>query len=156
MPNYHFETKIISRGKGNSFVRTANYISGVSLRDSYLGKTYYRKRNDVLHKDIMLPVRAPPEFHDLQTLCDKVEAAERRCDAQTAREFICSLPNELPDHELIRIVTEFCSSNFVDYGLGIILAVHKGENKSNPFENNPHVHILVTMDSVYTSLTNMV
>ena len=63
MPNYHFEAKIISRGKGNSFARTANYISGVSLHDSYLNQTYYRKREDVLHTAIILPPRAPRVFH---------------------------------------------------------------------------------------------
>lgn len=148
MSHYHFEAKPISRKSGGSFARTANYISGISLHDSYLGKDYYRKRQDVLWTSIILPSRAPPELYDLQTLCDRVEAAERRYDARTARQFIGALPNELSLDDLIKIVKGFVSENFVEHGLGIVAAIHEGKNKDSLLKNNPHVHILVTTRTI--------
>ena len=44
MANYHFETKIISRGKGGSVTGAVSYICGRTLRDSYNGRTYYNHR----------------------------------------------------------------------------------------------------------------
>lgn len=108
----------------------------------------YHHRYDVLWKGIFLPVNAPPDFHDSQILCNQIEAAERRYDARTAREFIGSLPNELPLGELIQIVNSFVSRNFVDQGLGVIVAIHEGKNLEEPSKNNPHVHILVTTRTI--------
>ncbi len=93
MANYHFETKIISRGKGRSVTAAAGYISGQTLRDSHNGQTYYNHRNDVIWQKIFLPNNAPQEFRNLQHLCDKIEQAEVRWDARTARQFISSLTN---------------------------------------------------------------
>ena len=62
---------------------------------------------------IFLPDNAPPEFRELQQLCNEIEGAELRRDARTARQFIASLPNELPPGELVRIVHEFIEQNFV-------------------------------------------
>lgn len=126
----------------------ANYISGQKLHDSYNNKTYYNRRQDVLYLRIFLPGNAPPDFNNLQHLCDKIEGAEHRYDARTAREFKCSLPNELPIYELVRIVNEFINRCFVSYGLCAIAAIHEGRNKQDPLKNNPHVHIIVPTRTV--------
>ena len=117
MANYHLEIKNISRGKGRTITKAAHYISGEKLHDYYNDKTYYHKRQDVLYRDVFLPENAPPDFHNLQNLCVEIDKAEKRYDARTAREFIGSLPNELPAHELIQIVKEYVSDNFVKHGL---------------------------------------
>lgn len=148
MANYHFETKIISRGKGRSVTAAVGYINGKTLRDSYSGKTYYNSRNDVIWQKIFLPAHAPTEFRQLQHLCDEIERAEVRWDARTARQFIGSLPNELPPGELIRIVHEFIEDNFVSCGLCAIAAIHRGRNRDDPSRNNPHVHIIVPTRTV--------
>ena len=96
MANYHFEVTIISRGKGRSVTAAVGYISGKTLRDNYSSKTYYNSRNDVIWQKIFLPNDAPQEFRNLQYLCNEIECAEVRRDARTARQFIGSLPNELP------------------------------------------------------------
>ena len=144
MANYHLETKIISRGKGHSFARSVNYISGIQLRDIYLGVTFYRKRSDVIWSNTFLPNKAPSNFQDVQVLCNAIENAERRYDARTAREFIGSLPNELPSSEQVKIVSEFIDQNFVQQGLCVVVAIHEGKNKTDPSKNNPHAHILVS------------
>lgn len=148
MANYHLEVCTVSRGRGRSVTKLANYISGQKLHDSYNDRTYYNRRQDVLYLRIFLPENAPPDFNNLQHLCDKIEGAERRYDARTAREFKCSLPNELPIHELVLIINEFINHNFLAYGLCAIAAIHEGKNKQNPLKNNPHVHIIVPTRTV--------
>lgn len=148
MSNYHLEVQTISRGKGRSVTRLASYISGEKLRDSYFGKTYYSRRQDVLDCRIFLPPHAPPDFHHLPDLCDAIEAAEVRWDARTAREFKGSLPNELPLYELQQIVSAFINENFVACDLCAIAAIHAGRNPSDPAKDNPHVHIIVPTRTV--------
>lgn len=148
MANFHFEVEIISRRKGRSIVKAVNYISGRKMYDAYNDKTYYDKRQDVLFTAIFIPVNAPSRFHQLQTLCDEIDRAEKREDARTAREFIGSLPNELPLSEQKKIVKEYINRNFVEHGLCAIAAIHEGRNKLQPGKNNPHVHILVPTRTV--------
>lgn len=148
MANFHLEVQAISRGKNRSVTRLANYISGRRLHDPYRDKDYYKRRKDVLYCNIFQPSNAPPEFYDLQYLCNAIEGAERRYDARTAREFKGSLPNELPHEELIRIVREFIEVNFLEHGLCAIAAIHEGNNKQDPTKNNPHVHIIVPTRTV--------
>ena len=148
MANYHLEVQVISRGKGRSVTRLANYISGKRLHDPYRDETYYKQRKDVLSCDIFQPSDAPSEFYDLQCLCNAIEGAEHRYDARTAREFKGSLPNELSHRELIQIVREFIEVNFLDHGLCAVAAIHEGNNKQDPAKNNPHVHIIVPTRTV--------
>lgn len=148
MANYHLEVTVISRGKGRSLTRAVHYISGKRLRDNYRNETYYRRRDDVPYCRIFHPANAPPEFHDLQILCDSIERAEKRCDARTAREFKGSLPNELPLREQIRIVSSFIEHNFIRQGLCAVAAIHQGKNVEDPSRDNPHVHIIVPTRTV--------
>ena len=148
MSNYHLEVSIVSRKKGRSIAKLASYISGESLYDTYKNQTYHHHRQDVLYWKIFQPGNAPPEFYDLQSLCDAIEGAETRYDARLAREFIGSLPNELPTPELIQIVNEFVITNFIDYDLCAIAAIHEGRNEQNPERNNPHAHIIVSTRTI--------
>lgn len=148
MANYHLEVQVISRKKNLSVTRRATYITGHKLHDSRNGKTYYNKRDDVPYSRVFLPINAPPEFGDIQHLCDKLEGAEKRKDARTAREFKGSLPNELSLTQLIHIVYDFAKVNFVDHGFCAIVAIHRGENSNDSARNNPHVHIIVPTRTV--------
>ena len=148
MGNFHLEVKPISRSKGHSVTSRVNYISGQTLHDSYKNKTYRHHRKDVVWQKIILPDTAPSQFQDPQYLCDGIEEAEVRWDARTAREFIGSLPNELPLGELVRIVCDFIKHNFVDHSLCAIAAIHSGRNRNDPSRNNPHVHIIVPTRTV--------
>ncbi len=144
MANYHSEVEMISRGKGRSISAVFSYILGKKIHDQYLGKTYRTNRKDVVATKVYLPENAPPEFADPQRLCDEINLAERRWDAQTGRQFINSLPNELPPGEWIRIVREFVENNFTSQNLCAVAAIHRGRNLANPSKNNPHVHIIVS------------
>lgn len=142
------EIKNISRGNGRSITKAVHYISGERLRDNFNNKTYYRQRQDVLFYKIYQPETAPSDFYILQNLCDAIDIAEKRYDARTAREFIGSLPNELPTHELIEIVNEYITNNFIEHDLCAIAAIHEGRKETDPTKNNPHVHILVSTRTV--------
>lgn len=144
MSNYHLEVKHVSRGKGHSLASRINYITGRPIRDTYLDKTYYDMRRDVLYVKVLLPEGAPSAFQDLNYLCRAMDCAERRWDARTARSLTGSLPNELTLPEWTQIVEEFVKHNFVDYGLCAIAAIHQGKNPQDPQRDNPHVHILVS------------
>lgn len=148
MANFHLEVIIISKGKGCAFTSKVSYISGQTLRDNHAGKIYRNYRQDVVWQKIFLPANAPPELQNPQHLCDEINRLDTRRNARTAREFIGSLPNELPHRELIRIVYEFIERNFAACGLCAIAAIHRGYNHDDPSKNNPHVHIIVPTRTV--------
>lgn len=101
-----------------------SYICGEKLHDTYYNKTYCTERNDVLIWQIFLPDKVPPEFNHLQHLCTEIDSAEKRYDAQTARQFIGSLPTELSFNEQKQIVVEYINQNFIASGLCVIAAIH--------------------------------
>lgn len=144
MSNFHLEIKNISHLKSGSVARRASYILGEKLRDNYLMQYCYKTRNDVLFSGVFLPRYAPPEYGNVQFLCDEIDKAEKRYDARTAKEFIGSLPNELSIDEIAKIVTDFVRNNFLTCGLAVIAAIHEGRNNEDKSRSNPHVHILVT------------
>lgn len=159
MACYHFNVGIISRGKGNSVVAAVAYINGEKLRDIYDGKLHDRSyRQDVIYKEILLPSRAPHEFHDSQTWLDALNLSEKRSDAQMARSIKVALPNELTFDEQIALVREFITNNFTEYGLCADLAIHKGHldqnNKPVSIEavqgrsDNPHAHIILPLRTI--------
>ena len=141
---YRFEVKTLSRKQGDSLFARTNYITGERIRDEQLGRAYSHKREDVAFSEIFLPDAVPDNYRELQTLISAMDAAEKRVDARTAREFIGSLPNELPLEAQIGIVSEFVEENFVDRGLCAIASIHTGINPDDPRKNNPHVHIIVS------------
>lgn len=148
MANFHLEIKTVSRGKGHSIAARINYISGKKIHDIFLEKSHFYSRDDVLFCNVFRPADAPPEFADLQILCDAINNAEKRYDARTAREFIGSLPNELSASEEIKIVSEYIDHNFLSNGLCAVAAIHEGKNEADPSRNNPHVHILVSTRTI--------
>ena len=143
MANFHMEVGNITRWRRKSIAKSLNYISGQKVRDNYLGQTFYRKRDDVVMTKIYLPANAPPEFSDMQRLCDEINKSEKRYDARTGRVFICSLPNELPQTEWERIVADFVEECFSSHGICAVAAMHEGKNAKDASRNNPHVHIIV-------------
>lgn len=148
MANYFLRVNDISR-RNHSITNLISYISGTQLYDYDIDKPFNNsKRSDVLYWNIFLPPNAPKEFTDIQTYCKEIDKSEKRYDARTAKEFIGSLPNELPFDECKRIVEEFIDSNFTSCGLSAIAAIHEGVNKKDPSRNNPHVHIFVSTRTV--------
>ena len=137
---YHWNIGIVSRGKGKSAVAAAAYRSGEKLTNEWDGMTHdYTRKGGVVHTEIMLPPHAPPSFSDRSTLWNSVELYEKAGNAQLAREIDAALPIELSREEQIRLVREYCSSQFVSRGMCVDFAIHdKGDG-------NPHAHVMLTM-----------
>ncbi len=98
----------------------------------------------IVFKEILLPPNAPRSYADRQTLWNAVDESEPRENAQTARRFIITLPKELSIEENIRLIRNYCQTQFVDKGMIADIAVHF-DGKEPP---NPHAHILCTMRSM--------
>ena len=130
----------MSRGKGKSAVAAAAYRSGEKLTNEWDGMTHdYTRKGGVVHTEIMLPPHAPPSFSDRATLWNSVELYEKAGNAQLAREIDAALPIELSREEQIRLVREYCSSQFVSRGMCVDFAIHDTDS------GNPHCHIMLTM-----------
>ena len=137
---YHCNIGIVSRGKGKSAVAAAAYRSGEKLTNEWDGMTHdYTRKGGVVHTEIMLPPHAPPSFSDRSTLWNSVELFEKAGNAQLAREIDAALPIELSREEQIRLVREYCSSQFVSRGMCVDYAIH------DTGKGNPHCHIMLTM-----------
>ena len=137
---YHCNISIVSRGKGKSAVAAAAYRSGEKLTNEWDGMTHdYTRKGGVVHTEIMLPSHAPPSFSDRSTLWNSVELYEKAGNAQLAREIDAALPIELSREEQIRLVREYCSSQFVSRGMCVDFAIHDTDS------GNPHCHIMLTM-----------
>lgn len=141
---FYFDTKPVSRRKNESVIGRAVYITGRTLHDYQKEKDISHPRQDIAWQDILCPANAPPEFADLQALVDAMERAEKRRDARTARQYIASLPREVPKSSHIEMVTAFINKNFTSRGLCAVAAIHEGRDESDAKKNNPHVHILVS------------
>ena len=153
MSLYHYHREVISRGKKQSVVEKAAYISGIRLYDSHTGRTFDRsKRQDVLYSELFLPDTAPQQLCERQTFYNMLNQAEHRCDAQMARFDDFALPNELTLEQQIELLKSFVNNNFVCKGYCVDAAIHAGDKSTDrqnadlqavfAYESNPHAHIL--------------
>lgn len=136
---YHFNVKVVSRSKGASAVAKAAYISGEKIKNSYDSVTHdYRRKKEVVYKEILLPTNASPEFVKRAVLWNAVEQSEKHKNSQTAKHIDAALPVEISRDDQIDLVRNFCQQCFVSRGMSVDFAIHdKGDG-------NPHVHILLT------------
>jgi hypothetical protein len=98
---FHLHAQMVKRAEGESSIAGAAYRSGSRLYEESTGLVhdYTRSKHGVEHSEILAPDGAPAWVHDRHTLWNTVEAAERRKDAQVAREIEVGLPIELSKSE---------------------------------------------------------
>ncbi len=154
MAIYHFTAKIIKRSEGRSVVKAAAYRHATKMFDENLGETHnYSSKQNVIHCEVIVPESAPQWAKSLavsseidsekthlasETLWNKVELAEKRKDAQLAREFEFSLPIELNETQNLCLARAFIKDQFVEKGMIADFAIHWEEG-------NPHVHVMLSM-----------
>jgi len=133
------KVSLISRAKGHSAVAAAAYRSGTCLTDERTGLVHdYTKRTDVVFTELMVPEGVPDEFKDQEFLWNKVEASEKRKDAQLGKDLVLALPKELNREQQIEFAKHFAKVNFVDDGIPVDISIHdKGDG-------NPHAHLYYT------------
>ena len=140
MAIYHFSAKLISRANGSSALASAAYRAAGRLYDERLGRTHdFTNKAGVVHSEVLLPENAPEQWRDREVLWNAVEAAEKRIDAQLAREIEFAIPKELDEAEGIRLAREFVQKEFVDRGMVADLNVHWDVGAEG--ELKPHAHV---------------
>ena len=143
MATYHFNVQVISRSCGASAVAGAAYRSGEYLTDERTGEEHdHTARDDLDATEILAPRESPAWAQDRARLWNEVEAAERRKDAQVAREIRVAIPRELRPEDGRALVRDYAQRSFVDRGMVADIAFHGGEGK------NPHAHIMLTTRSI--------
>lgn len=146
MALFSWSMQIIKRSAGRSVVAAAAYRAGERLHDERQDLVHdYRRRGGVDHTEILLPANAPGWCDGLtrQTLWNRVEAAEKRKDAQTARELRIMIPRELNPQERIIVVRDYLQRSFVSKGMVADVAWHN--KTASDGQEQPHAHVLLTM-----------
>jgi ATP-dependent exoDNAse (exonuclease V) alpha subunit len=140
---YRFSAQVIGRSSGRSATAAAAYRAGVEIVDVRTGELHdYTRRSGVDAAFIVAPESAPPWALDRASLWNAVEQAEKRKDAQLAREVQLALPHELTPAQREALVREFVQAQFVDRGMVADVALHapgKGDDR------NHHAHVMLTM-----------
>lgn len=153
MAIYVFKMKTFSRNAGSRGSRAtsaAAYRAGERIRDTRTGACYdHRHRQDVLHKQIMLPraLAALPGMdwaRNRATLWNAAEHAETRGNARVAREFTLALPHELTQSARVRLAQRFAQDLADRYHNAIDLVIHAPRGDAR----NYHAHLLTTTREV--------
>jgi ATP-dependent exoDNAse (exonuclease V) alpha subunit len=144
---FRFAATVISRSKGRSSVAAAAYRAGEELVDERTGAVHdYTRKSDIQHSEIMAPEGAPDWSLDRPALWNAVEAAERRKDAQLAREVQLALPRELDADRQIALLRGFVRDEFVSRGMVADFSLH--DHTGSDGQPQPHAHVMLTMRSI--------
>jgi Ti-type conjugative transfer relaxase TraA len=147
---YHLSMKPLCRTQGRSAVAAAAYRAGELLTNARDGLVHdYTGRRGIDQAEIVLPqgvAGAAAWADDRGTLWNAAEAAEKRSDARTAREFILALPHELDDAQRLELTREFAQGLADRYGAAIDVALHQPHEGKDL--RNRHAHLLMTTRQV--------
>lgn len=145
MAIYHATTKHVKRGAGQSAVAAAAYRARGVVHDERIGvKNDYRHLEGHLFDEILTP--------DGQTvsraeLWNAAEAAEKRKDARTAREWQIALPHELDAAERKTLARDIARDIVRRYGVACDMNLHAPDRAGD--ERNFHAHLLFTTRQVH-------
>ncbi len=145
----HFSASIVSRGSGRSVVLSAAYRHCAKMEFEREARTIdYTRKLGLLHEEFVLPADAPKWVRSLiadrsvsgasEAFWNKVEAFEKRSDAQLARDLTIALPLELSAEQNIALVRDFVEKHVHAKGMVADWVFH-----DNP--GNPHIHLMTTL-----------
>lgn len=138
---------IVSRAKGESAIAKAAYNARDKLENERTGETVDYTRayggEDLAFAGLYVPKDAPEWANDRAQLWNHAEAAEKRQDAQLARNFQIDLPHELTEEQNRYLVQDFVRENFTRKGFAVDVAIHRPGADSD--SRNIHAHLLVAM-----------
>lgn len=142
MAIYHLSVKSISRSAGRSVVAAAAYRAGQELTDERQGMTHdYTRKQGVEDAFIVAPDGAN-WAQDRNALWNAAEAAEKRKDAKTGREYELALPAELDAGARKELARDFARELVERYGVVADVAIHEPGREGD--NRNHHAHILTT------------
>ncbi len=150
--------RYLSRSSGGNAVRSAAYNAREAITAERTGELFhFRHRDAPEHHEVLLPEGADIRLANAAVLWNTAEAAERRKDAQVAREIVLALPADrvLTTEDRIELARSFAAEHFVAKGLAVQLDVHaphkeRGEGEgvftqgTGGDHTNWHAHLLIT------------
>jgi len=137
----------VSRGKGQSLVRTAAYNDRAKLVDERTGEVWdYSHLGAALASGIYAPQGAPDWARDLGQLVNAVEQFEKRSDAQLAMNLDIALPHEQTLEQNRRLMQDFVREQFQRKGYAAHFAIHPPDRDGDG--RNIHAHVLVTLRKI--------
>ncbi|WP_375404629.1 MobQ family relaxase [uncultured Sphingomonas sp.] len=142
MAIYHLAVKSVSRSTGRSSVAAAAYRSGARIENERDGLVHdYTGRGGVEAAFVTVPEGAE-WARDRSALWNAAEAAEKRKDAKTAREYELALPAELDAGQRRALVEGFAQHVARRYGVAVDAAIHGPHDHGD--DRNHHAHVLTT------------
>ena len=144
----HFSVNIVSRGDGRSAVLSAAYRHCAKMEFQREARSVdYSRKQGLLHEEFLLPADAPQWARMLiadrsvagasEAFWNRVEAFEKRSDAQLAKDLTIALPLELSPAQNIALVRDFIERQILSKGMVADWVYH-----DNP--GNPHIHLMMT------------
>ena len=144
MAIFHFQANVIQRSKGRSAVAAAAYRAGIELMDERTGLSFdYSKKCGIGETFIIGWSGSRSE------LWNAAEAAEKRKDSTTVREYVVALPKELDPMDRQALARQLAELINDRYGVVVDVCLHGVDSV------NPHAHLLTTtreMCPVYQEL----
>ncbi len=142
----HINFEIVSRSQrdGNA-VKASAYNAAAQFEHDGRVFDFTRKRSEHVGGGVLLPSGASADLHEPGALWRAAEAAERRSDAQVARQVLVSIPREVP-HDRREALAREIAAPWVADGAAVQFDVHNPTAADGG--EQPHVHYLLSMRRV--------
>ncbi|QAZ69679.1 MobA/MobL family protein [Solidesulfovibrio carbinolicus] len=160
MAIYRLEVKMVQRSHGHSAVAAAAYRGCSRLIDEQTGEIQdYTRKEGHAYNEIIQPVGCEPITSN--ELWNKVENDETKINASLARDFLLTLPRELPSSVRKQLSIDFTEWLVERYNVQAELNIHeptveqRAKNASarcvpvDDIPEQPHAHILVSTRDVF-------
>ncbi|MGO7019428.1 Ti-type conjugative transfer relaxase TraA [Rhizobium leguminosarum] len=145
----HFSVSIVARGSGRSAVLSAAYRHCAKMDYEREARTIdYTRKRGLLHEEFVIPAGAPTWLRAMiadrsvsgasEAFWNKVEAFEKRSDAQLAKDVTIALPIELSAEQNVTLVRDFVERHITSKGMVADWVYHDAPG-------NPHVHLMTTL-----------
>jgi Ti-type conjugative transfer relaxase TraA len=145
----HFSVSIVARGSGRSAVLSAAYRHCAKMEFEREARTIdYSSKQGLLHEELVIPENAPKWLQRMiadhsvsgasEAFWNRVEAFEKRSDAQLAKDVTIALPIELSADQNIALVRDFAERHITDKGMVADWVFHDAPG-------NPHIHLMTTL-----------
>jgi MobA/MobL family len=135
----------VSRGAGQSSLASAAYIDRAKHVDERTAAVFdYTRLHAPLFTGMYTPKDAPDWARNAAQLWNRVEAFEKRRDAQLAMPIDIALPHELTLEQNRYLLQDFVRENFVRKGYVAQVAIHSPDHD----HRNIHAHVLVTLRKI--------
>ncbi len=145
----HFSVSIVARGSGRSALLSAAYRHCAKMEFEREARTIdYTRKQGLLHEEFVIPADAPEWLRSMiadrsvsgasEAFWNRVEAFEKRADAQLAKDVTIALPIELSPQQNIELVREFVARHVTARGMVADWVFHDAPG-------NPHIHMMTTL-----------